>query len=256
MTVASQHASSLILIVDDDADTRSVIRQSLHATGYQVAEAEDGLAAQAACKKSLPDLIVLDVMMPKMTGIEFITWFRASFQEPFVPVLMLTALSDVNQKVEGLASGADDYLVKPFNYRELQARIQALLRIKELTNDLFRRTTELLAANARLSEMQQALVRKERELVAAQMAGAAAHNIGQPLTATLLQCRMLEKNLERLQQSSSEEDKRSALQAAQAAAAIRTECESIKNILAKLQSADPNSVTEYIPGKTILDLKK
>jgi len=249
--LTTDHLSSAphILVVDDDADTRVIIKQSLLSLGYAATESGDGLEAQAACKKSLPDLIVLDVMMPRMTGIEFIKWFRATYQEPFVPVLMLTALGDIEQKVEGLTSGADDYLVKPFNYRELQARVQALLRIKDLTNELFRHTAELIAANARLSEMQQTLVRKERELVAAQMAGAAAHNIGQPLTAALLQCRMLEKSLEKFEDGA-------AAQASKAARAIRSECESIKEIVSKLQTADPTAVTEYLPGKTILDLKK
>lgn len=256
MTEQSHFQTPTILIVDDDRDTRSVIRQSLSVLNYQCLEAEDGVSAQLECKKSLPDLIVLDVMMPRMTGIEFVKWFRSEVSEPFIPVLMLTALGDVERKVEGLTSGADDYLVKPFNYRELQARVQALLRIKELTNDLFRQTAELLAANARLTEMQQELLQKERELATARLAGAAAHNIGQPLTAALLQCQLLDKSVQTLQTVIPEVHQRALERVCHTSSAIRHECEAIKDILYRMQHADPNAITDYVSGRTILDLKK
>lgn len=237
---------SLVLVVEDDKDTRSIIRQALVASGHFVVEAEDGIAAQERVREQLPDLIVLDVMMPRMTGIEFVKWFRDSYAEPFVPVLMLTALGDVDHKVEGLSGGADDYQVKPFNYRELQARVQALLRIRTLTNELYRRTKELEAANAKLSEMQTQLIAKERELVAVQMAGAAAHNLGQPLTTVLLHCRVLEKAIG----SKGPED------ALQTVKAIQAECEAMRQVMAKLKTVDAQSTTEYVGATKILDLEK
>ena len=237
---------SLVLIVEDDRDTRTVIRQSLVANGHHVIEAEDGVDAQSRVREQLPDLIVLDVMMPRMNGMEFMRWFRAEIRDTFVPVLMLTALGDVDHKIEGFTEGADDYQVKPFNYRELQARVQSLLRIKALTNDLYRRTAELQAANTQLSQMQVQLVTKERELTAAQMAGAAAHNLGQPLTTLLLHCRVLEKAV-------TGADTEKALQTVRS---IQSECEAMRTVMTKLKTADPKSTTEYLGSATIIDIEK
>ena len=237
---------SLVLVVEDDADTRSIIRQSVVALGHFVVEAGDGLEAQAAVGQQLPDLILLDLMMPNMTGMEFMKWFRSEFPEPYTPVLMLTALGDVDHKVEGLTEGADDYQVKPFNYRELQARVQSLLRTKSLTSDLYRRTAELQEANERLSKMQAELIAKERELAAAEMAGAAAHNLGQPITTVLLHCRMLEKGL----------PSGTAKAALDAVAAIKSECEAMREVMVKLKSADARATTAYVGAATIIDIDK
>ncbi|MFN8389847.1 MAG: response regulator transcription factor [Bdellovibrionota bacterium] len=250
----SEVKPSLVMIVEDSPDTRAIIRQSLLALGHHTIEAENGLVAQELCRKELPDAIVLDVMMPKMTGLEFVKWFREEVKSPFVPVLMLTALAEVEHKVEGLGVGADDYLVKPFNYRELQARLQALLRISVLTNDLYRRTGELQAANAKLSEMQNVLVAKERELTAAQMAGAAAHNLGQPLTTVLLHCRVLEKALAPLAESSDQGVRDSSRQVETAVKAIQQECGAMRDVVTKLKQSDGSAVKEYVGNVKIVDL--
>jgi len=253
---STQSPPSHILVVDDDHDTRAVIKQSLTALGHVVSEAVDGVDAQEKCGAFLPDMIVLDVMMPRMTGMEFLKWFREAYAEPFVPVLLLTALTTIEQRVEGLVGGADEYLAKPFNFRELQARVHALLRIASLTNTLLRRTKDLETANARLAEMQNALVAKERELVAAQMAGTAAHTLGQPLTAALLHCRVLSGTLTPLLQTESETNRAAAEQAVKTAQSIQTECELMSAMLAKLKTTDGNSVTDYVGGVKILELKE
>ncbi|MCB0323783.1 MAG: response regulator [Bdellovibrionales bacterium] len=237
-----------VLVIEDEPDTRAVIVHSLRMEGYEIAEAIDGQEAVECCHQQLPDLIVSDIMMPRMDGRQFVTWFRSTFPEPFVPILILTALTEVEQKVEGLTLGADDYLTKPFNFRELQARAKALLRVKQLTESLARRSRELQAANDELSKMQQALIKKERELVAAQMAGAAAHHLGQPITAILLHCRLLEAELDR--PTVAPETAKSAIRA------VQTECRYIKDILDKMKVADPNSTEAYLDGTTILSLNE
>lgn len=115
-----------ILVVDDESAMRASICRCLQAEGYRVLEAHDGAQGLEMISKEKPALIVLDVMMPNLTGIEVATEIRRLGL--VTPVLMLTTRSEVPQRVEGLSAGADDYLAKPFDRRELLARVQALLR--------------------------------------------------------------------------------------------------------------------------------
>lgn len=115
-----------VLVVDDDERIAAAVRRALAYEGYEVATAHDGPAALEAARESHPDLIVLDVMMPGLDGIEVVRRIRAAGDE--VAVLMLTAKTTVPDRVEGLDAGADDYLVKPFAYEELLARVRSLLR--------------------------------------------------------------------------------------------------------------------------------
>jgi len=115
-----------ILVVDDERPMRASICQCLQAEGYRVLEALDGAQGLDMITKEKPDLIVLDVMMPNLTGIEVVAAVRRLGLN--TPVLMLTTRNAVPQKVEGLDAGADDYLGKPFDRRELLARVQSLLR--------------------------------------------------------------------------------------------------------------------------------
>jgi two-component system, OmpR family, response regulator MprA len=116
---------SKVLIVDDDALIRASLRRTLAFEGYQVREAGDGVGALEAALDELPDLVILDVMLPGIDGMEVCRRLR---EVNDVPILMLTARDGTSSQVEGLDSGADDYLVKPFVKDELLARIRALLR--------------------------------------------------------------------------------------------------------------------------------
>ena len=255
LAIAGAKPTAKVLVVDDDSDTRAIIKQALLATDFAVDEAKDGLDAREYCTRQLPDVIVLDLMMPRMTGLEFLQLFRAEVSAPFVPVLLLTALTEVEQKVEGFAKGADDYLVKPFNYKELQARVKSLLRISTLTNDLYRRQEELARLNLELAAMQAAMIQKERELTAAQVVGAASHNIGQPLTSILLHCKLLLRSLESL--SSREPSLENQLNdSVSAAKSIQGECEQMREILSKLREADASAVESYVGGKSIIDIDR
>jgi two-component system response regulator MprA len=115
-----------ILVVDDDAKIRTVVRRGLAYEGYRVVEAGSGEEGLEKAREHLPDLVILDVMMPGMDGLEVTRRLRSSGDE--LAILMLTARDDVKDRVQGLENGADDYLVKPFSFEELLARVHALLR--------------------------------------------------------------------------------------------------------------------------------
>ena len=118
-------ANEKILIVDDDKNICDLLRLYLEKEGYQTFQAHDGEAALAAYTQNKPDLVLLDVMMPKMDGWEVCRRIRAQGQ---TPVIMLTAKGETFDKVLGLELGADDYVVKPFDSKEVVARIKAVLR--------------------------------------------------------------------------------------------------------------------------------
>jgi two-component system, OmpR family, response regulator MprA len=115
-----------ILVVDDDRSVRESLRRSLAFNGYQVELASDGQAALDAVMAQRPDAMVLDVMMPRLDGLEVCRRMRAAGDE--LPILVLTARDAVSDRVAGLDAGADDYLPKPFALEELLARLRALLR--------------------------------------------------------------------------------------------------------------------------------
>ncbi|MDZ4246930.1 MAG: response regulator transcription factor, partial [Dehalococcoidia bacterium] len=117
-----------ILVVDDDPEILSVIRRGLAYEGYTVDTAADGAEALAKAREKEPDLVILDIMMPGIDGIEVAKRLRAGSD---IPILMLTAKGTVADKVSGLESGADDYMVKPFAFDELLARVKALLRRRQ-----------------------------------------------------------------------------------------------------------------------------
>jgi two-component system response regulator MprA len=117
---------ALIIVVDDDQKLMKMVRRTLVYEGFEVVTATNGQEALAKMQAETPDLLVLDWMMPELDGLELLYHLRAARDE--VPVLMLTARDTVEDRVEGLDRGADDYLVKPFAPSELLARLRALLR--------------------------------------------------------------------------------------------------------------------------------
>lgn len=128
-----------ILVVDDEINIRRILETRLSIVGYTVITAADGEQALLLYKKEMPDLIILDVMIPKIDGYGVCQEIR---KESEIPIIMLTALSDVTDKITGLELGADDYLVKPFSPKELEARVKSILRrvekspIHQLNNNL------------------------------------------------------------------------------------------------------------------------
>ena len=118
-------ASARVLVVEDDEAIADVLRRSLRAEGHEVRSAIDGVEALTEASQFVPDLVILDLGLPRLDGVEVCRRLRA---EGDVPILILTARTDTDDRVAGLDSGADDYLVKPFERQELLARIRALLR--------------------------------------------------------------------------------------------------------------------------------
>ncbi|MFZ2503235.1 MAG: response regulator transcription factor [Nocardioides sp.] len=115
-----------VLVVDDDQAVRESLRRSLEFNGYAVSLANDGVEALASIGRATPDVVIMDVMMPRLDGIETTRSLRKAGND--VPVLVLTARDAIGDRVEGLDAGADDYLTKPFALQELLARLRALLR--------------------------------------------------------------------------------------------------------------------------------
>ena len=119
---------SHILIVEDEPPLIEVVRYNLEKEGYQVSVAEDGKRALNKVRESIPDLIILDWMLPELSGIEVCRQLREDPDSKDIPVIMLTARGEEADRLKGLASGADDYVVKPFSPAELLARVRAVLR--------------------------------------------------------------------------------------------------------------------------------
>ena len=123
--VTSEVATGRVLVVEDDAEIADVLRRFLRQEGHEVRTAVDGEEALPAASEFVPDLVILDLGLPGLDGVEVCRQLRAGGD---VPILILTARTELDDRVEGLDSGADDYLVKPFERQELLARIRALLR--------------------------------------------------------------------------------------------------------------------------------
>jgi two-component system phosphate regulon response regulator PhoB len=117
-----------ILIVEDEEALTLLLRYNLEAEGYEVESVARGDDAETRFKENLPDLVILDWMLPGLSGIELCRRLRARADSKLLPIIMLTARGEESERVRGLATGADDYLVKPFSVPELMARVRALLR--------------------------------------------------------------------------------------------------------------------------------
>ena len=128
---ADQSETDLVLVIEDNADVREFIRTTLAPAGYRLLLAPDGLAGVAQAQAEVPDLIVSDVMMPGLTGYEVCRQIKAGAATSHIPVVLLTAKSDAEAKLEGLETGADAFLAKPFNPRELRAQVRNLLALRQ-----------------------------------------------------------------------------------------------------------------------------
>src|SRR5215831_2232294 len=125
-----------ILVVDDVADNVEILRTRLSALGYEVIEATDGELALAKVAESVPDLVLLDIMMPKIDGLEVVRRMKADKNLPFIPVILVTAKASPKDVVAGLDAGGDDYLTKPIDHGALVARVRAMLRIKAMHDQI------------------------------------------------------------------------------------------------------------------------
>lgn len=125
---------SRILVIDDDPTIAELVSINLEMAGYDISQAEDGIKGQALALQTQPDLILLDLMLPKVDGFTVCQRLRRDKRTANIPVLMLTALGQTQDKVDGFNAGADDYLTKPFEIEEMLVRVKALLRRSERTH--------------------------------------------------------------------------------------------------------------------------
>lgn len=153
------HDPPLILVVDDVADNVEILQMRLASQGYEVVTGGDGAEALEKIRGLRPDLVLLDIMMPKMDGIETVKQIKADPLLPFIPVILVTARADARDVIAGLESGGDDYLTKPVDHAALTARVRAMLRIKALHDTveaqarrLEQQATDLAALNRTLEE--------------------------------------------------------------------------------------------------------
>jgi adenylate cyclase len=141
----------LILIVDDMPDNLEILQLRLESQGYEIILAGDGEAAIAMIRDKRPDLVLLDIMMPKLDGIATVKELKADPSLPFIPVILVTARADAKDVIAGLEAGADDYLTKPVDHAALLARVRAMLRIKSLHDTVQEQATRLEAQSAELA---------------------------------------------------------------------------------------------------------
>jgi two-component system response regulator MprA len=154
--LATEGTTGRVLVVEDDTEIADVLRRTLRQEGHEVRSAADGVEALEVAEEFIPDLVVLDLGLPKLDGVEVLRRLRA---ESDVPILILTARTETEDRVEGLDSGADDYLVKPFERQELLARMRALLRRRPP-----RGSASLTVGDLRLNPDTREVVRGERPI--------------------------------------------------------------------------------------------
>ncbi len=142
MVAPAASAPTKVLVADDSEAERNSARKALRAAGYEVVEAVDGQHALEVFARERPDLVLLDVVMPRLTGLETCRILKAKTQSTYLPVIMVSTRNSVNARVEGLRSGADDYLGKPYDHEELRARVEALLRARRVLGEGERETAK------------------------------------------------------------------------------------------------------------------
>jgi class 3 adenylate cyclase len=154
------------MVVDDTPANVRMFEARLAREGYEVIAAHDGEQALAAAREARPDLILLDIMMPKIDGIEVCRRLKGDPAFPFTPIIMITALSDSKDVVAGLEAGGDDYLAKPVDKQALSARVRSMLRIKSLHDTVQEQAQRLKAQSAELERWNATLEQRVRQQLA------------------------------------------------------------------------------------------
>jgi adenylate cyclase len=155
-----------ILIVDDNPENLDILGARLASHGYEILTANDGEEALVTAREKLPDLILLDIMMPKLDGIEVCRRLKADRSLPFMPIIMVTAKADSKDIVRGLESGGDEYLTKPVDQAALVARIKSMLRIKGLHDTVQEQAARLEAQATELADSNRTLEQRVQQQVA------------------------------------------------------------------------------------------
>ena len=213
-----------ILVVDDNRDMLHLFTKILETHGYNVVAAESGNEALGMACKNPPDLILLDLAMPKMDGYAVCRKLKESNKTGMIPVIMVTCRSTMKDKIQGLETGADDYITKPIHYVELLARVESLMKIKEL---------------------HERLIETQKLEMLAQIAVSVNHEINNPLCAITANAEMLRMTLENPDEA-----------VLQKITTILKEVERIKQVVNKLSRATKVISMDYISGIKMLDLDR
>lgn len=212
-----------ILVIDDDPEVRLLIQKRFRAAGHEVSTASGGAEGIEMARRLRPDLIITDMMMPEGDGLTLVSEVRKDQDLLRTPVIMLTARSEMEDVLQGLKHGADDYIGKPFHIQELLARADALLR---------------------MGELQGQALEAERLKALLELAGAAAHEINQPLTVIVGYADLM------LRRSTAEDPSRPFLQA------IVDNATQIAATLRKLQAIRRYESKTYLGDIKILDVER
>lgn len=224
-----------ILIADTDSDSRIIVASIVTVLGHTPVVVQSGKAAIEEAESGLFDLAILDYTISDVDGLQVCHAIKTRHSGDFIPVLMLTERDTVRDKVKAFAEGVDDYLTKPFYYEELQARVNAMLRIRDLHY-------ELRVANDELRRAQGLLIEQERQLAVGQLAGTAAHQLGQPLSSILLNCFLIDQL------------PKSDARFTTALAAIKGDAKRMAEMIEQLRTVKASAREEYIQGTEILSL--
>jgi len=224
-----------ILIADTDQDSRIIVASVITVLGHTPVVVQNGQEAINEAEHGSFDLAILDYTISDVDGLELCHSIKAHHVGAVIPVLLLTERDTVRDKVEAFAQGVDDYLTKPFYYEELQARVNAMLRIRDLHH-------ELKVANDELQRAQDLLIEQERQLAVGQLAGTAAHQLGQPLSSILLNCFLIDQ----LPKSDSK--------FVGAVNAIKNDAKRMAEMIDQLRTVKASEREAYIQGAEILKL--
>ena len=154
-----------VLLVDDDVDLLDVTSYALRREGFNVIVATDGMQAIQRWETDRPDLIVSDVMMPEMNGIELCRKIKSDPRTSHIPIVILTARTAEEQKIEGFSSGASDYVTKPFNFEILQSRIKNLIAQRDAFQKNFHKHMDIKGASVEITSLDEKLIRKAIKIV-------------------------------------------------------------------------------------------
>lgn len=187
-----------ILVVDDSPEMRALLGDIL-SEDYNVLFGSDGQEGWEVAQRERPDVIISDVMMPRVDGREFCRRVKEDPQTAQIPFVMLSAKAEMTMKIDNLNWGADEYLTKPFDRQELQARVRSLLRLRRLAQDLDRQNRDLQSAYEELAAAQNQLVRSEKMSSLGQLVAGLAHEINNAINAVYNGIKPLSSNIQKLE---------------------------------------------------------